>query len=111
MAPLHLLPDILSWIGSLCPADFGHQIAELQKEVLLSRRQHAVDNVVLALVGVLDRLELLLIVLLADVNHRPILRFGKPDIGENAVVGDLVDREVAVNNLVVAVDAKTAADP
>ena len=74
--------------------------------MLLSRRQHAVDNVVLALIGVLDRLQLLLIVLLADVDHRPILRFGKPDVGENAVVDDLVYREIAVNDLVVAVDRK-----
>src|SRR5438876_2463326 len=82
----------------------AHPIAELQEEALLSWLQHAVDDVVLALVGVLDRFELLFIVALASVDHGPLLQLGELNVSENAVVGNLADREVAVVDLVAVVD-------
>src|SRR5438034_3641262 len=81
-----------------------HPIAELQEEeALLSRREHPVDDVVLALVGVLDRFELLFIVALPGVDHGPVLRFGQLNVSENAIVGNLASREVAVVDLVAVV--------
>src|SRR4030095_856492 len=79
-------------------------VAELQEEAVFTRWQHPVNDVILTLVGIFDRFEILLIVALADVDRRPILRLSKPNVGKNAIVGNLADREVGVTDLVTIID-------
>ena len=74
--------------------------------MLIASGQDFVNNVVLALIGVFHRFKMLLIVLLTDVDDRAILRSWKADIGKNSIVYDLVDRECAIGDLVIAVDRK-----
>ena len=74
--------------------------------MLIASGQDFVNNVVLALIGVFHRFKVLLIVLLTDVDDRAILRSWKADIGKNSIVYDLVDRECAIRDLVIAVDRK-----
>src|SRR5206468_1288783 len=98
------MPVVCPSRGSVDTPHLAHPIAELQEEALLSWLQHAVDDVVLTLVGVLDRFELLFIVALAGVDHGPVLRFGQPHVSENAIVGNRADGEVSVLDLVAVVD-------
>src|SRR5213592_551255 len=58
----------------------AYQVAELEEKALLSDIEHPVHDVVLALVGIFDRFEFLLIVALTRIDHGPVLRFGEPDV-------------------------------
>src|SRR5205809_8036201 len=67
---------------SVCPSrgpvdtsHHAHPVAQLQEEALLSGRQHAVDDVVHALVRILDRFAFLSVAAFARVRDGPLLRF------------------------------------